>query len=187
MIIKNIKDFGRIYLNSEDEKFKLINIDSYLTFNHVSWKIDKENFSKSCSILPEDNLSPGQTYMKVQCSSIEEYMQVYSYFLSNGWKNRIRWGRDYANRYSFTYWDRYLRKTTQWYTFETFINLFKRSDSNILGFTLNNYDPALVINVKVDYNKLEKFRELLKGLGKFNYKCSWLGLDNSGNYIEEIR
>lgn len=44
MIIKDIDKDCRVYLNSEDEKFKLLYLESCLTYEYISWKLDKGVF-----------------------------------------------------------------------------------------------------------------------------------------------
>lgn len=189
MIIKDIDKDCRVYLNSEDEKFKLLYLESCLTYEYISWKLDKGVFVETYYILCSDQLlNSGQTFIDLRCASVEEYMQVFSYFIGHGWYNRIRWDKTFIkNNYGPDDWDKYCNKKAYWFTYESFYNYYTKE--TLLGLLYDLYELSLFIKIKVDYNKLEEFRELLKGLGKFGYKIAWLGYDKETNRLidTEIR
>lgn len=182
-IFNNGSENIELYLKSNSERFKLLYVDSFITYDFESWKLDKYPFDQR----GEDSqvLSLGQAYITLFCSSISEYMEIYSYLLSRGWKNRIRWSKEFKERYGLSYWDKYSRLEPVWYNSQSFQKALNERGS-LTGIVFE-MDPAAEIRIKVDYNKLNDFRDLIKSFRSLGYKSTWYKRAKSGKIIDEIR
>ena len=171
-IFKKKHENVELYLNSEDEKFKLVYINANLTYNHESWRSDKILFEEPYRDFLADKLSSGQTYLTVACLSVSEYMEVYSYMIRNGWSKRIRWSEEFKKRFDFDYWDKYVSVDERKLGLQDFADLLGRR-SSMWGLAFEESDPSLYIDIMVDLKSLDEFRNLIKGLSKFGYKAAW--------------
>lgn len=189
-IIKKKLPSGEIvYLNSENEEFKLIFIDHLLKYKG-NWKDDKIAFSEDERDKDDELLSPGQIYINIKCLSVAEYMEVSSYFMEYGWGNRLLpSGENLVDVYGIDsgrldWWSAYnseINKEAQWHTYDSILKgvmFYNRDRKRGLREVWNwlyyeESERSISLRVKTDFNKLDQFRDIMKGLGTIGYKAIW--------------
>lgn len=186
MIKKKLLSGEELYLNSEDEKFKLILIDHVLKYKGT-WKDDKIAFSEYEREEDDKLLSSGQVYIKIKCLSVAEYMEVSSYFMESGWGNRLLPSKELLSdvygrsRRKLNWWGASyseINKEAQWHTYDSILEGVEYQNRDILTpvwdwLYYEESEQSISLRVKTDFNKLDQFRNIIKGLGMIGYKAIW--------------
>lgn len=163
-MIEKILENQFIEVENKEEQFSLIT-----NFNDLYYDVDPalDEFLYRVQDYDTLDLPFGQRYFMLNCLSLEEYYDIVGYFIRNGYRKRLKLSLSSPHEYKGTHYKREIwtleRLQQERDRFERMLNIFEA------------FQYQLKIFVKVDRNKLNEFRELLKSIP--GYKVNWLLVD----------
>ena len=163
-MIEKIDKNQFIEIRNKEEQFSIITAFNDITFDSNS-KTDDQVYSVQDYYTSD--LPFGQKYFILSCLSLEEYYEVINYLVVNGYRRRLRFNIDNPAEYKGS---RLKREVWNFERVQEEKDLLEK-----MVYIQEPYQYQLRIFVKVDRNKLNSFRELLKRLP--GYKINWLLVD----------
>lgn len=157
-----IDAFSEIEVKDKEEEFCLLFCGLPILYD--------QNFKGDSRIFLPINpcifdLNRGQTYIPITCLSVNEYFETIEYLSMKGYYNRIK----FHEKLLHMFWSEYkYKEQKQVWSLE---RIQKEKDFFMDRVRFRNVGE-LMFEVRVDFNKLNKFREDIKAFS--GYKFEWL-------------
>lgn len=172
--------FREIEYTSEDERFDPIRLQPEIKYN-ANWEDDYDTFNSCCNLRGYDQTTWGQLHFRIQVLSIESYFEILTKLIRLGYKNRIIYPS------SEVFYRKYRRVSPRKFNFtvNSFIEFINNHEYAKDAGGMFAY-PEFYVNVRIDYNKFERFRQDIKNLClDLHYKVvNWISDNNQAPYVK---